>query len=423
MSITDCKRRFYLRRIIRHILLIALSTPAILFGQSYDLLIKGGRVIDPKNRLDSLMDIAITSDTIALVAVDIPAGSAKNVINANGMLVTPGLINIHTHVFVGSEPGQFANGISSVSPDNFTFRSGVTTVVDAGTSGWRSFPLFKKQVIDQVQTRVLAFLNIAGAGMVGSPGEEDLQDMDARLTSSLIKKHADVIVGVKIGHYLGTSWSPFDRALEAAELANVPLFVECHLPEYSLEDQLKKMRSGDIITHTYEQVSERMPITDENGNVRPFVLEARNRGVLFDVGHGGAGFWFSQAIPAIRQGFYPHTFGMDLHRFSMNSGMKDMLNIMSKFLAMGMPLEEIIPAATWGAAIAIQRPDLGNLDVGAVADVALLKIQNGDFGFMDSGRETLRGTQKIEAELTVRSGRIVWDLNGISGKLIETSAD
>src|SRR5690606_34768189 len=230
---------------------------------------------------------------------------------------------------------------------NFTFRSGITTVVDAGTSGWRSFPLFKKQVIDQVQTRVLAFVNIAGAGMVGSPGEQDKQDMDAWLTSSLMKNYRDVIVGVKIGHYLGTDWTPFDRALEAASLAGVPLFVECHLPEYTLEDQLKKMRPGDIITHTYEQVSERMPITDEQGKVRPFVLEARKRGILFDVGHGGAGFWFNQAIPAVQQGFYPDAFGMDLHRFSMNSGMKDMLNIMSKFLAMGMPLDEIIPAATW----------------------------------------------------------------------------
>src|SRR5690606_19092510 len=233
----------------------------------------------------------------------------------------------------------------------------------------------------------------------------------------------DVIVGVKIGHYLGTDWTPFDRALEAASLANVPLFVECHLPEYTLEDQLRKMRPGDIITHTYEQVSERMPIIDEQGNVRPFVWEARKKGVLFDVGHGGAGFWFSQAIPAARQQFYPHTFGMDLHRFSMNSGMKDMLDIMSKFMVMGMPLEEIIPAATWGAATAIRREDLGNLDVGAVADIALLGIREGAFGFMDSGRKTLHGNRKFEAELTLRAGRVVWDLNGRSGEVVQSAAD
>jgi len=397
--------------------------PTLVFGQTYDLLIKGGRVIDPKNGRDGVMDVAVAGDTIARVGTDIPAGEAKKVIDATGLLVTPGLINIHTHVFVGSEAGQFANGISSVSPDNFTFRSGITTVVDAGTSGWRSFPLFKKQVIDQVQTRVLAFVNIAGAGMVGSPGEQDKQDMDAWLTSSLIKNYRDVIVGVKIGHYLGTDWTPFDRALEAASLANVPLFVECHLPEYTLEDQLRKMRPGDIITHTYEQVSERMPIIDEQGNVRPFVWEARKKGVLFDVGHGGAGFWFSQAIPAARQQFYPHTFGMDLHRFSMNSGMKDMLDIMSKFMVMGMPLEEIIPAATWGAATAIRREDLGNLDVGAVADIALLGIREGAFGFMDSGRKTLHGNRKFEAELTLRAGRVVWDLNGRSGEVVQSAAD
>ncbi|WP_257657636.1 amidohydrolase/deacetylase family metallohydrolase [Parapedobacter lycopersici] len=423
MNNTDFKPRVLRFLIALNCWLVTLSCPMLLFGQSYDLLIKGGHVIDPKNGRDGVMDVAVAGDTIALVAADIPAGDAKKVIDANGLLVTPGLINIHTHVFVGSEAGQFANGISSVSPDDFTFRSGITTVVDAGTSGWRSFPLFKKQVIDQVQTRVLAFLNIAGAGMVGSPGEQDLQDMNAWLTSTRIKDYSDVIVGVKIGHYLGTDWTPFDRALEAASLAGVPLFVECHLPEYTLEDQLKKMRPGDIITHTYEQVSERMPITDEQGKVRPFVLEARKRGVLFDVGHGGAGFWFNQAIPAVRQGFYPDAFGMDLHRFSMNSGMKDMLNIMSKFLAMGMPLDEIIPAATWGAATAIKRDDLGNLDVGAPADIAVLRIREGDFGFMDSARETLRGTRKFEAEITVRAGRIVWDLNGISGKWIDAPAN
>ncbi|WP_353182855.1 amidohydrolase/deacetylase family metallohydrolase [Parapedobacter lycopersici] len=423
MNNTNVKPRV-LRFLIRlNCWLVTLSCPMLLFGQSYDLLIKGGHVIDPKNGRNGVMDVAVAGDTIALVAADIPAGDAKKVIDANGLLVTPGLINLHTHVFVGSEAGQFANGISSVSPDDFTFRSGITTVVDAGTSGWRSFPLFKKQVIDQVQTRVLAFLNIAGAGMVGSPGEQDLQDMNAWLTSTRIRDYSDVIVGVKIGHYLGTDWTPFDRALEAASLAGVPLFVECHLPEYTLEDQLKKMRPGDIITHTYEQVSERMPITDEQGKVRPFVLEARKRGILFDVGHGGAGFWFNQAIPAVQQGFYPDAFGMDLHRFSMNSGMKDMLNIMSKFLAMGMPLDEIIPAATWRAAEAIKRDDLGNLDVGAPADIAVLRIREGDFGFMDSGRETLKGTRKFEAEITVRAGRIVWDLNGISGKWIDTPAN
>lgn len=423
MGNTNFKHCFLRRVVALNIWLVACCMPILLFGQSYDLLIKGGRVIDPKNGRDGIMDVAVASDTIAMVGPDIPVATAKKVIDAKGLLVTPGLINIHTHVFVGSEPSRFADGNSSVSPDDFTFRSGITTVVDAGTSGWRSFPLFKKQVIDQAQTRVLAFLNIAGAGMVGSPGEQDLQDMDAWLTSSQINRYRDFIVGVKIGHYLGTDWAPFDRALEAAALADVPLFVECHLPEYSLEDQLEKMRPGDIITHTYEQVSERMPITDDDGNVRPFVWEARKRGVLFDVGHGGAGFWFNQAIPAVQQGFYPHAFGMDLHRFSMNSGMKNMLNIMSKFLTMGMPLDDIIPAATWGAATAIKRDDLGNLDVGAPADIAVLRIQEGDFGFMDSSRETLRGTRKFEAELTVRDGRIVWDLNGIAGTAITISAN
>jgi len=183
-----------------------------------------------------------------------------------------------------------------------------------------------------------------------------------------------------------------------------------------LEDQLNKMRAGDIITHSFEKVSERMPVVDDEGHVRPFVLEAQKRGVLFDVGHGGAGFWFSQAIPAFKQGLIPNSFGSDLHRFSMNSGMKSMLNIMSKYLNMGMTIEDVILRATWNAAKSIKRDDLGNLGEGMAADIAVLNILNGDFGFIDSGGNKIKGNRKLEAELTIRAGRIVWDLNGLSAQ-------
>jgi dihydroorotase len=183
------------------------------------------------------------------------------------------------------------------------------------------------------------------------------------------------------------------------------------------------MRAGDIITHSFEQISERMPVVDSQGKVRPFVLAAQKKGILFDVGHGGAGFWFSQAIPAFQQGLVPNSFGSDLHRFSMNAGMKSMLNIMSKYMAIGMSLENVITHATWSAAKSIKREDLGNLDVGAVADIAVLSLMNGKFGFIDAAGNRLEGNHKLEAELTVRSGKIVWDLNGISAKPWKQEAD
>ena len=285
----------------------------------------------------------------------------------------------------GSKAETFADGILSLSPDDFTFRAGVTTVVDAGTSGWRNFPVFKDQVIDRSKTRILAFLNIAGTGMSGKQTQEDINDMDPAKASEAIQKYPDIIVGVKIGHYEGSLWTPFENAIAAADRSNVPLFVECHLPQYSLEDQLNRMRPGDIITHSFEKVSERMSVIDEQGNVRPFVKAAQKKGILFDVGHGGAGFWFSEAMPALQQGLTPNSFGTDLHRFSMNAGMKDMLNVMSKYLSMGMTKEDIIVRATWAPAKSIKRADLGNLSVGAVADVAVLSLRNGNFGFVDAG--------------------------------------
>jgi dihydroorotase len=384
-------------------------------SQEIDILLKGGHVIDPKNNIDSQMDVGIANGKILRVAVEIPANSAKKVVDVTGMYVTPGLIDIHTHVFVGSNSG-FADGFSSVSPDDFTFKAGITTVVDAGTSGWRNFPVFKKQVIDRSQTRVLAFLNIAGSGMTGFPSEEDINDMDSRMTSLVIQQYPDIIVGVKIGHYSGSDWTPFERALEAGRITNLPIIVECHLPKYPLEEILVRMRPGDIYTHSFCTASDRTCLLDEQGRVRPYVLEAQKRGIRFDVGHGGGMFHFKVAIPAVKQGFLPNSFGSDLHRFSMNSGMKNMLDIMSKFLNMGMKIEDIIFRATWNSAMSVNRDDLGHLSEGAVADVTVLSIRRGNFGFLDTGGNRLEGDRKLEAELTIREGKIVWDQNGISAQ-------
>jgi dihydroorotase len=394
-----------------------LSAPAL--SQEIEILIKNGHVFDPKNNIDAVMDVAIAEGKILMVAPDIDAENAKTVVNATGLYVTPGLIDPHTHVFVGVKANKFADGNNSLSPDDFSFKAGITTVVDAGTSGWRNFPLFKSQVIDESKTRILAFLNIAAAGMTGDDAQSDINEMDVEKTAGMIEQYPDIIVGVKIGHFDGASWAPFERAIEAASATDRPVFVECHLPEYSLKDQLDRMRPGDIITHSFENISEREPVVNEEGTVLPYVMEAKERGILFDVGHGGAGFWFNQAVPALEQGLWPDSFGTDLHRFSMNAGMKDMLNLMSKYLNMGMPLNEVLLRGTWNPARAIGREDLGHLSIGAEADMAILSLRTGEFGFIDARNNRIEGDQKFEAELTIRAGKVVWDLNGLASKEFE----
>lgn len=398
------------------LLMVLILATVFTDAQQYDLLIKNGHVIDPKNKLDAITDVAITEGKIAKIAANIPATASKKIIDATGLYVTPGLIDMHTHVFVGSKPGTFADGIFSVSADDFSFRSGVTAMVDAGTSGWQNFELFKEQVIDHSQTRILAFLNIFGAGLGSGQAIKDISTINEDSSIAVMQRYKDIIVGARIGHYDGSDWTPFNTALDAATKMNEPLFVECHLPQYSLQDQLNKMRPGDIITHSYEEITERVPVVDSNGKLNSFVLDAQKRGVLFDVGHGGAGFWFSQAVPAFQQGLAPNTFGTDLHRFSMNAGMKSILNVMSKYLNKGMSLNDVVTRATWNSAKALKHEELGNLSEGAVADIAVLNLLNGHFGFVDAGGKRMEGNQKLDAELTIRAGKIVWDLNGLSAQ-------
>jgi dihydroorotase len=387
----------------------------------FDLLIEGGHVIDPRNGIDAVMDVATSGGRIAQVAGAIARERAREVADASGLYVMPGLIDIHAHVFWGhDEESQYSDGYSAVQPDSHAFRAGVTTVVDQGGAGWRSFPRFKEQVIDRSQTRVLSFLNIVGSGMRGGPVEQNLSDMDARLTAMRVRQHPGVIVGVKVAHYSGPEWDPVTRAVAAGREANVPVMVDFggHTPPLPLEDLLlKHLRPGDVLTHAYAHVAGRIPIVDDNGKVRPYVWEARKRGIVFDAGHGGGSFLFSQAVPAMTQGFHPDVISTDLHIGSQNSGMKDILNTMSKFLVMGMPLVEVIRANTSRAAEVIKRSDLGHLSVGAEADITVLSVREGRFGFVDVGGGKLMGDRKLECELTVKAGRVVWDLNGISRPL------
>ncbi len=390
-------------------------------AQLYDYILQGGHVIDPKNGRDGAFDVAIQEGKIAAIEETIDSVLAREVINVEDLYVTPGLVDMHVHVFNGHTPGSYiADGPTSVPPDGFTFRSGVTTVVDAGSSGWKNFRQFKEQTIDQSKTRVLAFLNIVGVGMLGRFEEQNVADMNPIMTAHMIDKlYPDILVGIKSAHYWG-DFTQVDLAVEAGELAGVPVMVDFgeHDPPNSIESLFHKhLRPGDIFTHTYAYVPRhREPVVDEEGQVKDFVLTAQERGIVFDVGHGGGSFSWRQALPAIEQGFLADVISTDLHTQSMNDAMKDLCNVMSKFMAMGVSLQEVVERVTWKPAQVIRRHDLGNLDIGAPADVAVLRLRTGNFGFIDVRDKKFLGQQKLETELTIRAGEIVWDLNGISKK-------
>lgn len=388
------------------------------YGQNYELVIKNGHIIDKKNNIDFIGDIGISNGIIKYVGEELPINSSRKIINAKNLIVVPGLIDIHSHNFHGTIPNRYlSNSFSALPPDGFSFRSGITTIVDVGGAGWKNFEVFKEQVIEKSKTRVLAFLNIIGLGMQGGEIEQNIEDMDAMLTAEMANKYPEHIVGIKLAHFNGYNWIPVDRVTKAGELSDRPVMIDFGgsnplMPLDSL--LLHKLRPGDIFTHTYANVRGRMSIVDGNNKLHDFVKEAQNKGIIFDVGHGGGSFAFSQAIPAINQGLKPNTISTDLHTGSMNGGMKDLLNVMSKFLNMGLNLNEVITSVTWDAAKSIKKENLGNLSVGSIADITILNLREGDFGFIDTKNKKMNGNKKLECELTIKDGKIVYDLNGLA---------
>jgi len=380
----------------------------------YDLLLKGGHVIDARNDVDAVRDVAIKDGKIALVAASIPAADAGKTIDVAGLYVTPGLIDLHAHVYTGTGERNSYAGDNSVSPDGFSFRVGVTTMVDAGGSGYRNFEDFKDRIIDRSRTRVLAFLNIVGNGMRGGKFESDQADMEAKPAADMALKHKGVIVGIKTAHYTGPEWTPVDHAVEAGTAADIPVMVDFgnnHPDTRPLADLLtKKLRPGDIYTHMYSGL--RNELVD--GKPNPGMIEGRKRGVIFDVGHGGGSFNWSIAVPMMKAGFTPDSISTDLHISSMNAGMKDMLNVMDKFLAMGEPLKTVIAQSTWHPAREIKQDALGHLSTGAIADIAVLRLEKGQYGFLDMFGARMAGTQRLVAEMTLKDGKIVYELNGLS---------
>jgi len=387
-------------------LVILVVFPALGRAQTYDLLLKGGHVIDPANQVNAVRDVAVAGDKIARVAENIPASESKRVVDVSAYYVTPGLVDIHAHLYV-EDPGGWG-----IYPDLSAFPSGVTTAVDAGSAGWKNFEEFKARIIDKAKVRVLAFLNIVAVGM-DTVGEQSLNEMDARPTAEMIKKHPQILIGVKAAHYEGPEWEAIDRAVEAGRLANVPVMVDFRpQPTRTYADLiLKHMRPGDIHTHMYAQ---HIPLLDDNGKVNEYMREARKRGVIFDLGHGAGSFWFRIAAPAMEQGFGPDSISTDLHQRSSLIPQATLVNCMSKILSLGMPLEEVIYRSTETPAREIKRPELGTLSVGSVADIAVLELQKGTFGLVDSGHARQEANQKLRCMITVRAGKIVYDAEGLS---------
>ena len=377
----------------------------------FDLLLQGGHVIDPKNSVSAPGDVAIRNGRVAAVEEAIDPGRAFKVVQCDGMYVTPGLIDLHVHVFAGTnERGSYA-GDNSLYPDGYTFRSGVTTVVDAGCAGWRNFEAFRDTVISRARTRVLALANIVGHGMRGGPIEQDLDDMEAGPTAALAREHADVIVGVKTAHYAGPEWQPVEEAVRAGDEAGIPVMVDfgTDLPERPLETLLgEKLRPGDIYTHCFS--GNRRELL-EDGTPNPGLFEGR-RGVYFDVGHGGGSFKWSVAAKCLEAGFPPDSISTDLHIGSMNAGMQSQATTMSKFLALGERIEDVILQSTWNPAREVNREELGHLSPDAIADIAVLRIESGEFGFVDSFGARQDGTKRLVCEMTYKDGLLAWDLNG-----------
>ena len=377
------------------------------FAQEYDIVLRGGRVIDPANNVDRVMDIGVTGNRITAVAAYIADAQARKLVNVSGMIVVPGLVDLHMHVF-GYE--------GSLTPDDAALPTGATTIIDAGGSGWRTFDEFRRTVIAHSATRVLALLNIVGKGMVGEPYESDVNDMDPAATAAMILKNRDVIVGIKTAHFAKPGWAAIDRAVEAGRRANVPVMVDDKIftdsQRTTEEELLKHLRPGDIHTHMYND--RQMELIDRfTGKVQPWMIEARKRGVLFDVGHGGGSFLWPVATKAIQQGFLPDTISTDLHSSSILMQQSDMPNVMSKMMLLGMSLEDVILRSTVNPAKEIGRfPEIGTLGAGNTADIAVLENQSGVFAFKDAWPAKKLGAHRLDCVLTIRDGKVVYDRDG-----------
>jgi dihydroorotase len=373
---------------------------------TYDLILRGGRVIDPSQRLDAVTDVAFQGGKVAKLGANLEAGPRTDVRDVAGSIVSPGLIDLHTHVYWG--------GTSlGIDAEEFCRTSGVTTSVDTGSAGPGNFAGFRKHVIEPSQVRILAYLHVSHAGIFGFSdrvmvGEScDLRLMNPIDAVAVAEANRDVIVGIKVRvglHASGTSGAvPLQIALEVAEAAGMPLMCHIDHPPPSYEEVLDMLRPGDVLTHAFRPFPN-SPATQQ-GTVKREVLEARKRGVKFDIGHGKGSFAFKTARAMLANGFLPDTISSDVHQLCINGPAYDQVTTMSKFLCLGVPLGDVIAASTVNAAMALKRPELGSLKPGSVGDATILSVREGRFDYVDVVGELLEGDRKINSDGVVVAGR------------------
>ena len=392
-----------------------------------EIILKGGIILDPSQNIHEKSNIRILNGKIVEIGKDLPANKESKVISVDGCYVTPGLIDMHCHIYPSFPLEQ--DGLPTIHPEAHMFQSGVTTAVDAGTCGSRDFIRFKEQVIDKSRLRILAFVNIASGGMVNLGTEQDIHEFHPEIAAAMAKTFDSVVAGIKTAHYwVGIPfdeghppWESVDKALEAGNLCGKPVMADFqpNLPKRTYEDLiLKKLRPGDIHTHVFAQ---QFPILDSEGKVNASLIDARKKGVLFDLGHGAGSFWFRNAIPAYQQGLYPDVISTDLYMDNVAGPVINLLHVMSKYLSMGMPVKEVVYRTTKRPAEVIGHKELGDLRIGGCADVAVLRIEEGKFGYGDSGRTRMNGNRRFECVMTIRNGEIVYDPNALSMPEWETA--
>jgi dihydroorotase len=388
------------------VMILWLPLASVIYGQEpatpeiYDILLKNGRLLDPAGKHDGRFDVAIIRNKIVRIAADLPSRSARNTIDLDGCFVTAGFIDIQAYV-------DARGAWRSVNADHHSLRNGVTTVVDSGSTGWKTFESFKRTLIDRARTRVLAFLNIAASGIPSDGRAGPVEDLDIEQAAAMAQKYPDLIVGIRTPLEEASDWKPLENAVEAARRGGRVVLTDFRAaPGGNYDGLLERLRSGDIVTAFYGL---RTPQLDGHKKVRAPLRQARERGILFDLGHGSDGFWFRIAAPAIKEQLLPDTISSAIDKESALLPRADMSVTLSKLLNLGMTVEQLVERVTVRAARAIRRPELGTLAPGGFADIAVFEIERGNFGFVDSGHARLVGDKNLRVVLTVRGGQVVWD--------------
>jgi dihydroorotase len=370
-----------------------------------DLVLKGGRIIDPANGRDETADIAFGEGKIIEIGRDLSADGGE-IVNVRGLIVVPGLVDLHTHVYWG--------GTSlGVEAAEVARQSGTTTFVDAGSAGAGTFHGFRRHVIEPSALRIIPYINVSFAGIFAvsaavSVGEcADLRLLDPRECVRVIRANRDLVAGVKVrvGRNAGgtSGVAPLDIALEAAEETGLPVMAHLDNPPPSRLEVLSRLRRGDILTHCFRPFPNAPATAD--GRVREEAIEARRRGVIFDIGHGSGSFGFRTAETMLAAGFLPDVISSDVHALSINGPAFDQLVTMSKFLCLGMELVDVIRASTAAPAAALGRTDIGRLEIGAAGDATVLELAEGDFEYRDVLGEVRTGSSRLKARGVVVAGR------------------